>query len=69
MHKLSKEFVAAVDLSTQRRLAGDIERLLLDQTPIIYGYFYDCLTAARKNVTGAYPTAVSQLFLWNAAKT
>jgi hypothetical protein len=42
---------------------------LLDQTPIICPYFYDCLTAAQKNVTGVYPTAIGVLFLWNAAKS
>lgn len=67
--KLSKEFVAAVDLSTQRKLAGQIERLLLDETPIIFAYFYNYLTATQKNVTGVYPTAQSQFFLWNAAKS
>ena len=66
--KLSKEFTATPDLRTQRRLAGQIERLLLDETPIIYAYFYDWLTATQKNVTGVYP-AITGLFLWNAAKT
>ena len=66
--KLSKEFVASPDLSTQRRLAGQIEQLLLDETPIIYAYFYDWLTATQKNVTGVSP-ALLGLFLWNAAKT
>ena len=67
--KLSKEFVAAPDLSTQRRLAGQIERLLLEETPIIYAYFYDTLIPTQKNVTGVYPTATGQLFFWKAAKT
>ena len=66
--KLSKEFTATPDLSTQRHLAGQIEKLLLDETPIIYAYFYDWLTATRKSVTGVYPT-ITGLFLWNAAKT
>jgi peptide/nickel transport system substrate-binding protein len=66
--KLSKQFFAAVDLSTQRQLAGQIQRLLLDETPIIFAYFYDYLSATQKNVTGVYPTAQSQFFLWNAAK-
>jgi peptide/nickel transport system substrate-binding protein len=66
--KLSKQFFAAVDLSTQRQLAGQIQRLLLDETPIIFAYFYNYLSAAQKNVTGVYPTAQSQFFLWNAAK-
>ncbi|HEY2551464.1 MAG TPA: ABC transporter substrate-binding protein [Streptosporangiaceae bacterium] len=67
--KLSREFIAAVDLSTQRKLAGQIERLLLDETPIIFAYFYDYLSASQKNVTGTYPTAQGQFFLWNAAKS
>jgi len=57
--------------ATRRRklgLAGQIEQLLLDETPIIYAYFYDWLTATQKNVTGVYP-AITGLFLWNAAKT
>jgi peptide/nickel transport system substrate-binding protein len=66
---LSKQFAAAVDLSTQRRIAGQIERLLLNETPIIYPYFYDYLSATQKNVTGVYPTAIGELFLWNATKT
>jgi peptide/nickel transport system substrate-binding protein len=66
--KLSKEYTATPDLTTQRRLARQIELLLLDETPIIYAYFYDWLTATQKNVTGVYP-ALTGLFLWNAAKT
>jgi len=66
---LSKQFIAAVDLSTQRSIAGQIERLLLDQTPIIFAYFYDYLSATQKNVSGVYPTAQAQFFLWNATKS
>jgi peptide/nickel transport system substrate-binding protein len=65
---LAKQYIAAVDLSSARNLAGQIERLLLDETPIIFAYFYDYLTATAKNVTGVYPTAQGQLFMWNAAK-
>ena len=66
--QLSKEFVATPDLITQRRLAGQIEALLLDETPIVYAYFYDWLVATQKNITGVYP-AITGLFLWNAAKS
>ena len=55
------------DLSSQRSLAKQIEILLLDETPIIYPYFYNYLSATQKNVTGVYPTALAQFFLWNAA--
>jgi len=67
--KLSKQFIAAADLSTQRRLAKQIELLLLDETPIIYPYFYYGLTATQKNIHGVYPTSVAELFLWSAWKS
>jgi len=66
--KLAAQYVAAADLSTQRSIAGQIETLLLDQTPIIFGYFYNYLTATAKNTTGAYPTAIGHIFLNNATK-
>ena len=65
--RLVKQYVAAIDLQTQRRIAGQIQRLLLQETPIIYPYFYNELTVTAKNVTGVYPTQVGLLFLHNAA--
>ena len=66
---LVKQYVAAPDLSTQRSIAGQIQTLLLNETPIIYAYFYDYLTATATGVTGVYPTAIGHLFLNNAAKS
>jgi peptide/nickel transport system substrate-binding protein len=66
--KLVTQYIAASDLSTQRSLAGQIETLLLAQTPVIYGYFYNYLTATATNVGGAYPTAIGHLFLTKATK-
>jgi peptide/nickel transport system substrate-binding protein len=66
---LSKQYIAAVDLSSQRMIAEKIEKLLLDETPIIFAYFYDYLSASLTNVTGTYPTAQGQFFLWNAGLT
>ena len=66
--KLAAQYIAAVDVSSQKSLAGQIETLLLAQTPIIYAYFYNYLTATAQNVTGVYPTAIGHLFLYNAAK-
>ena len=66
---LAAQYIAAVDLSTQRSIAGQIETLLLDQTPIIYAYFYNYLTATASNVSGVYPTAIGHLFLYNATKS
>jgi peptide/nickel transport system substrate-binding protein len=67
--RLANQYIATGDLSSQRTIAGQIETLLLDQTPIIYGYFYNYLTASAKNVTGAYPTAVGHIFLYNCRKS
>jgi peptide/nickel transport system substrate-binding protein len=67
--KLVAQYIAASDLGTQKTLAGQIETLLLAQTPVIFGYFYNYLTATTKGVTGVYPTAVGHLFLYDAAKS
>jgi peptide/nickel transport system substrate-binding protein len=67
--KLVTQYIAAADLSMQKNLAGQIETLLLAQTPIIFGYFYNYLTATAQGVTGVYPTAIGHLFLYGAAKS
>jgi peptide/nickel transport system substrate-binding protein len=67
--KLVAQYVAATDVGTQKTVAGQIEQLLLTQTPIIYAYFYNYLTATAMGVTGVYPTAIGHLFLYNAAKS
>ena len=67
--KLAAQYVAASDLGTQKTIAGQIETLLMDQTPVVFGYFYNYLTATTKGVTGVYPTAVGHLFLYDAAKS
>jgi peptide/nickel transport system substrate-binding protein len=67
--KLSKEFIGQPDLAVQRSIAGKIERLLLKETPIVYAYFYNYLSASAKNVHGTYPTAIGHFFLWNATKS
>ena len=64
-----QQYTAAVDLSTQRQIAGQIQTLLLNETPIIYAYFYNYLTATAKNVNGAYPTAIGHIFLTKATKS
>ncbi|HLX77347.1 MAG TPA: ABC transporter substrate-binding protein [Acidimicrobiales bacterium] len=63
--RLVAQYVAAVDLSSQRTVAKKIETLLLNETPIVYAYFYDYLSATAKNVSGAYPTAIGHIFVNN----
>ena len=50
------------DIGGQRALAGKIETLLLDETPIIFAYFYDYLVVTKKTLVGIPPIA-NRLFL------
>jgi len=64
---LVTQYIAALDLGAQRAAAGKIQRLLLDETPVIFSYFYNFLTATAKNLSGVESTAMSHIFLFNAA--
>ena len=64
--KLVAGYIATADVESQKQQAGQIGEMLLDETPVIFGYFYDYLVATAKNVTGVEPTALSQIFLANA---
>jgi len=60
--RLVAQFVAALDLATQRKISGQIQTLLLDETPVIIPFFYDQLIAMRKGVNGVRFTALAQLY-------
>ena len=66
---LVKQYVAALDLQTQKQIAGKIENLLLQETPIVYPYWIDGLTASTPNVSGLNPTSIAQLYLNTASKS
>ncbi len=66
--KLSNQYIATSEPAAQKQIAGQIQTLLLEQTPIIYGYFYNYLSAWAKTVSGPYPTAIGHLFLNKAKK-
>ncbi len=66
---LVKQYVAALDLPTQKTIAGKIETLLLAQTPIVIPYWIDGLTASTPNVGGLNPTSIAQLYLNQAYKS
>lgn len=61
--KLVGQYVATVDLQTQRTIAGQIQRLLLQETPLVIPYFIDGLSANKTNVHGTNPTSISQIYL------
>lgn len=57
---LVKQYIAAVDLQSQRSYAKQIQTLLLDETPIIFAYFYNYLSATRAGLSGLRATAMGQ---------
>ncbi|HEX4211716.1 MAG TPA: ABC transporter substrate-binding protein [Candidatus Dormibacteraeota bacterium] len=66
---LVAQYVATADLSTQRRIAGQIETLLLDETPIIFAYNYDATGATLPNIGNVRMTGDFQLDLRSAGFT
>ncbi len=67
--KLVAQYVAALDLSSQRAIAGKIQTLLLAETPIVIPYWIDGLTASTPSVGGLNPTSIAQLYLNSAYKS
>jgi peptide/nickel transport system substrate-binding protein len=67
--ELVRQYVAALDLESQRGFAGQIQQLLLDQTPIVFPYFYNFLSAAKPNLQGAVSAATGQFDLSKAGFT
>ena len=64
---LVEDYSRALDLKAQRLAAGKIQRLLLDETPMVIAYFskYSRITSAK--VTGLRFTAISHLLLAGAS--
>jgi peptide/nickel transport system substrate-binding protein len=65
--RLVASYIAALDPMAQRETAGKIQRLLLDETPVITAYFYDWLSVTSKSVAGIKPAVAGQIFLDQAA--
>ena len=64
--KLVADFSAALEVNAQKRVAHQIETLLLDETPVVIPYFFDQLIATRKALQGVRFTAISQLYFARA---
>jgi peptide/nickel transport system substrate-binding protein len=48
----AKNFIAAISISDQRKYAKQAEQILLNDTPVIFPYFYYYLAAGTKKVQG-----------------
>ena len=59
--------MAALDLQTQKTIAGKIQRLLLQETPLVIPYWVDGLTASTPSISGLNPTSIAQLYLNTAS--
>jgi peptide/nickel transport system substrate-binding protein len=67
--ELARQYVAALDLDSQRAVAKQIQELLLDETPVIFPYFYNFLSAAKPNLQNAISAATGQFDLSKAGFT
>lgn len=56
--KLVGDYIAAIDISSQRTQAKQIQELLLDEVPIVFSYFYFYLTATKPTVAGVDVSAM-----------
>ena len=50
--------MAAVDLDVQRRTSRQIQELLLDESPIMFTYFYYFLSGAKDYIAGVETNAM-----------
>ena len=67
--KMVADYVAALDLQTQKKFSSKIQELLLEEVPIIFPYFYFHLGATKENVTGVEKTGMGHVDLTKAGFT
>ena len=63
---LVAQYVAALDLPTQKQIAGQIETMLLDETPYIVAYYFDSISVSKKAIGGVVTTGMGQIYLSGA---
>ena len=66
---LVKDFVAQSDIEKQTELAGQIQQMLLDETPMLIPYFFTLLTGVRKGFSGIEATGMAHIQLTKAGQT
>jgi peptide/nickel transport system substrate-binding protein len=66
---LVADYVAALDLQTQRGAAKKIQEMLLDEVPIVFAYFYYYLTATKPTVAGVDVSAMGHVDVVQAGQT
>jgi peptide/nickel transport system substrate-binding protein len=66
---LVRQYTEALDIGSQRAAAKKIQLLLLDETPIVYPYFYFFLTGTKKNVGNVEVSAMGHYDIAKAGFT
>jgi peptide/nickel transport system substrate-binding protein len=66
---LIAQYIAALDVDSQRTVAKQIQELLLDETPVVIPYFYNFLSAAVPKLKNAVSAATGQFDLSKAGFT
>jgi peptide/nickel transport system substrate-binding protein len=61
--RLVAEFSAAVSAAQRKRISRQIQLQLLEDTPIVFSYFYSYLTASRKSLKGYTPDGLGVINL------
>ena len=65
---LFKNFQSAVGVDAQTTAAGEIEKLLLEDSPTLFPYFFNYLSAHSKKFAGIGVTAIGHMFLGKAGQ-
>jgi peptide/nickel transport system substrate-binding protein len=66
---LFKAYQGATDVAGQKDAVGKIQRLLHEDTPAVYPFFFDYLAAATDAVSGLEVTALGHLQFQNVTKS
>jgi peptide/nickel transport system substrate-binding protein len=61
--RAAKSYIGAISIKDQRKFAGQMQRILLHDTPVIIPYFYDFLGAGTTDVKGYKSDAQGSVFL------
>jgi peptide/nickel transport system substrate-binding protein len=66
---LFKQYQASVDVDGQKDAVGQIQRLLHEDTPAVYPFFFDYLSGHNDSVSGVDVTALGHMQFQNATKS
>lgn len=59
----AKGFIGAISIEDQRRYSKQAETILLQDTPVLFPYFYEYLAAGTKNIQGYFADPQGTVFL------